>query len=385
MANNNGGVLTRAAANIRARLTGRSLDPGILPPPAANQPIPQAIQQLARQNFPPIATLDLTPGAAGASLTPVTASATIKTKRPITKIHGILTVVKVDGTGAVDIQDNVRRLLHSLSLIHGGTPIQVYGNDSGAAGAGQMIFPVSKGWDQTTPRLDLVADGGADTGRYFFSIPVSVPPTFYPKARVNESALRIGDDTTWRVEATGGTVADIFGTVGTSSITSLLLELFTEVDDTLSPAYPVKGAFQLFSGFERQLIPATVQTRTATRLNQNGRVLAMAIQQRDNGLRTNGIVTGVQFLLDQSQSLFDGSWNALEWLLQISGDAGLVVPEVGFGFIDFDPGKNLMGVPAAQSAGWQIVITNIAGAAEEANDGLMQQTFWALPLGSLAQ
>lgn len=379
----NGGAISRAADNIRGFFRGPVQAPGMLPPPASNQPLPQAIQQLARQNFPPIERLNLTP-VPGTSLTPVSASATIKTKRPITKIHGILTVLKADGTAAGDVQDNIRRFLHSLSLEHGGTPIQVYGNDSGAAGGGQMIFPISKGWDQTTPRQDATVVGGNNNGRYFFSIPISVPPTFYAKKFVNQSALRIGDDTTWRVAATGGTVADLFTTPGTGSITTATLELFTEVDDTLSPAYPV-DSFQLFTGFERQIIPATVQTRQAERLNQNGRVLCMGLQQRDNLLRSNAILTDVAYLLDQSQNLFDGSWNSLEWLLQISGDGALAVPEIGWGFIDFDPGKNMMGVPAAQSAGWQIVLTNIAGGANLANDGIMEQTFWALPLGALSQ
>lgn len=378
---NGPGLATRLAARLRGATV-----PGVPattePRPASSTPVPEGLTLRQRQNFAPIQTLNLRPDG-GTGLVGAVAEVNLKTKRPIRKIHGILTVVKVDGTAVGDVQDGMRRLLRSLRLIHSGTPIQTWGNGSGAAGAGQMIFAVSKGWDQTVPLITPVVVGGANTGRYAFSIPISVPGTFYARKHVNESALRIGNDTTWVIEAIGGTVADIFTTPGTGSITTLTLELFAEVDDTLSPAYPT-GAFQLFTSPERQAVPAVVQSRESDDLNQNGRILAMAVMQRDADLRSDAFVTRISLILDTTQIIFEGSWNAVTWLMQISSDGQLQVPEVGFGFWDLDPGKNLDGVPAGTSAGWEILVTNIVGAAAGANDGLTEQTMYILPLGQIA-
>lgn len=301
----------------------------------------------------------------------------IKTPKAIVAIHMIGVITITIGTGAGVVQDAIEGYFRQVILENGGSPVQTLGDGSRGASAFQMLRPVYRGWLQAVPHVIqiLAANGTFD---YHTAFPISVPPNRYSTQAVNRSALRIGNTSTWFIQALAGSIADLITTPGTATVDAASLELIAEVDEDLDNVFPMNG-FLMFSNFQRQAIPAATGVQVTFELSSNGIVLFAGYQQRDNSLRSRTVITSMQFRLDGSQIVLEGTWDLFEQILEFFGDSPGNAP-VGLAAAIFDNAFDLQGIPAAGSTGWDVLITHGVGTAA-AQDGLNGQYFYIRPLG----
>lgn len=323
-----------------------------------------------RQKFLPVGTENVnTPNSS--------VSFQIKTPKPIVAFHFIFRITLTVGTAAGLVEDGINRWIRQIRLTFGGTPIQTIGDNSGPNSAFQMLEPVVRGWLQAVPhRVDVALANG--TYGVNVAMPIATPPNRYAASAVNRSALRIGRATTWFLEVNTGALTDFFTTPGTASIDSATLEVVAEVDESLSSGNP-ENAFIMFSNFQAQAIPAAAGTQVQFQLSTNGIVLFAGYQTRDNGVRNQTVITDLQFRLDGSMIVLEGSQNFFQWLLEFFGDAAANAP-TGLMCAFFDNSFTLAGIPAAGSTGWDVLITHLAGTAA-AGDGLNGQYYYIRPRG----
>lgn len=323
-----------------------------------------------RQKFLSVGTIDLgTANARGTALQ-------IKTPKPIVAFHLLSTVAITIGTGAGVVQDAIQGWLRQLQITNGGTPIVVVGDGSRGASGGIMSEVTERTWLQSVPHLTQVL-AASGTSLFGTIMPISVPPNRYARSAVNRSALRIGASSSWFIEASAGSIADLITTPGTATLDSATLEVIAEIDDTLDAERP-EGAFVLFSNFQRQDIGTAAAVLRDFALSANGRVLWGSYLQRDNLLRSRVNVTDLQFRLDGSQIVLEGTWFAFERFGEFLGDAAANLP-AGMAAAPFDPSFTLAGIPAAGSTGWDVLETNIASTGA-AQDGINGQYYFARPL-----
>ena len=302
---------------------------------------------------------------------------TIEIPQPITIIHLIIRATIVTDILAgtiVTVSDGVKRLLRQLTLLRGGEPIQTWGRNNPEGSAGVLLESVMRSWLMAVPaRVDpdgLMAAAGTAVGNgthvveFRLAVPISLPPNLYPMRRVDQSALRIAQET-WEIQATWGTAADIVALTGNASavitVAPTVLAVAVEIDRTLNPVWP-QGNSSENSGLLLKTVPLSDDLSTAANaaeefdISKVGDVLAHGLLAYDNSVLDDDVINRLTYLVNDDLEVFRADWEMAQGVAEYQGDnssdTGL---PAGMSFINFDAAFDLKGrIQTARAAGWKV-------------------------------
>lgn len=309
----------------------------------------------------------------GQSASPVT----IEVPNPIVMIQAVLRVVFTTAklAGAVtSIQDGVKRLLRTITLLRAGEPMQTWGRNSAQGSAGIMLENVNRNWMGSVPAkvdpdgiMDAAGSAIADgehTVQFRVMLPVSLPSFRYSKTRVNQSALRIADET-WQLQATFGTALDLVNlTVDATAVIDAAqteIGIAAVIDRSLSSIWPAGGGNAL-SGILLKTLPLADNLSAAAnlegeefRISRVGDVLAHAIMVNDDGIGDDDLVNKLTYILNADVEIYRADFDIGQAAAENDGDnASETGLPAGMSFVNFDTPYDLTGrVRTGGATGWK--------------------------------